>query len=408
MGIKNLNKLLKNRCPEVFEEIHLSEYAYKKIAIDLTLFLCKFKSIQGDNWLSAFINLVVSLRRNEIHCVFIYDSGSPIEKAGEKEDRQENREKMKKRINEIEESLQIYYKTGEIKDILMELNNKEKKKLSPQKRVMKNEEEFDIKIVEEKFKKMQNYIWTITKEDFDLTKQLFDILCIPYYDSPMEAECMCADLAKTGRVSAALSEDTDVLAYLSPVFLTKINTSNDTCVRIEIKNILEALDITKEQFLDLCILHGCDYNKNIPRIGGETAYKYLKKYGSIEGIKENLKIDISILNHVRTRELFTNYEQHKIENIPYCGYPDMKKLEKFLLKNNINYKIETLKKHFVHTFLVIKEDGDEDIVEDAEEEKVEEEVVEEEVVEDVTFKKANKQDESDLELEEEIEIDEDV
>ena len=84
MGIHNLNKFLRTKCPHVFKDIHISEFAYKKVAIDITLFLCKFKAVCGEKWVSAFINLVSSLRRNEIHCVFIFDNGAPIEKTTEK------------------------------------------------------------------------------------------------------------------------------------------------------------------------------------------------------------------------------------------------------------------------------------------------------------------------------------
>ena len=64
MGIKNLNKFLRDKCPDIFINTHLSVYAYKKVAIDISLYLHKFKAICGENWLSAFINLVGSLRRN--------------------------------------------------------------------------------------------------------------------------------------------------------------------------------------------------------------------------------------------------------------------------------------------------------------------------------------------------------
>jgi hypothetical protein len=79
MGINNLNVFLRKNCPEVFKEIHISEYAYKKVAIDTSLFLCKFKAIAGDRWLESFIRLVSCLRRNEIHCEFIYDTSAPPE-----------------------------------------------------------------------------------------------------------------------------------------------------------------------------------------------------------------------------------------------------------------------------------------------------------------------------------------
>ena len=361
MGIKNLNKFLRNNCPEVYEEIHLSEYAFKKIAIDLTLFLCKFKATCGPRWISAFLNLVASLRRNEIHCVFIYDSGAPPDKAGERAERAENREKTERRIYELDEALEKYHNTGEIDTVLRDLHDKENKTGAGLSLLGKSGKSFNIKIVEDKIEKMRNYIFNITPEDFALTKKLFDILNVPYYQAPVEAETMCSDLCKRGLVDAAMSEDTDVLAYASPIFLTKIDTSTDTCIRLNYDQILTSLEFTKEQFLDLCIMCGCDYNKNIPRIGAEKAYKYLKDYGSIDGIAEKLKIDVSILNHERVRHLFTGYDQHPLTEVPFCGFPDIPVLEKFMVDNKINLNIEKLKKHFARDFVIVRDEEEEEI-----------------------------------------------
>jgi 5'-3' exonuclease len=135
---------------------------------------------------------------------------------------------------------------------------------------------------------------------------------------------MCSDICKRGLVDAVLSEDTDVLAYGADVFLTKIDTYRNTCVQINYDQVLSSLNLNENEFLDLCIMCGTDYNKNIPKIGCETSYKYILKYRSIEQIKNNLPhIDISILNHSRTRELFIDYEKYSTINIPYCGKPDL-------------------------------------------------------------------------------------
>ena len=282
MGIHNLNKFLRKKCPQVFEDIHISQYAYKKIAIDISLFLCKFKSIYGDKWVSAFINLISSLRRNEIHCVFIFDNGAPSEKAAEREERKKQQEIMIKKVSDLENALLNYKKTGIIDNILLELN--EKNKDIPQRRLLSggrptnNDSNFNISLVEEMIKKKRNYILNISENDFILARELFDILNVPYFIAPLEAECACADLCKRGFVDAVLTEDTDVLAYGSPIFLSKIDTSNDTCVQIKYEDVLDALELKKEEFLDLCIMFGCDYNKNINKVGIETAYKYLYKY----------------------------------------------------------------------------------------------------------------------------------
>jgi 5'-3' exonuclease len=358
MGINNLNTLLRKHCPHVYEEIHLSQYAYKKVAIDISLFLCKYKAICGDNWVTAFFNLVSSLRRNEIHCVFIYDTGSPPEKDEEKAERAKQREKNEHRVYELEIALEYYYNTGEINDILLEFSNKIKTK--DLKRLLsvtslKNEESVDIDMIKTKIEKMRSQILNISKEDFDLTRELFTILNIPFYDAPLEAETTCSDLCKRGIVDAVLSEDTDVLAYGAPVFLTKIDTNLDTCVRIVYSEILENLEMTEYEFLDLCIMCGCDYNKNIPKIGAETSFKYIKQYKTIDEFSLKTNTDVSILNHIRTRELFLDYEKINLTSVPFCGTPDFEKLEEFISKYKLAINIETLKKNFTHVIIVMEE-----------------------------------------------------
>lgn len=42
--------------------------------------------------------------------------------------------------------------------------------------------------------------------------------------------------------------------------------------------------MTHEEFIDLCILCGCDYTTNIPGIGPIKAFKYVQEQKSIESI----------------------------------------------------------------------------------------------------------------------------
>ena len=361
MGINNLHKFLRKNCSEIYEEIHLSEFAFKKVAIDISLYLCKFKTICGDRWLSAFLNLVACLRKNEIHCVFIYDNGAPPEKDEEKAERLAQREKMEERVCVLEEALNHFHCTGEIEEVLIELHQKILKGDSVKggERRLLNRSRVNIGInmslVESKIEKMRSQILSISPGDFELTRNLFDILDVPYYFAPLEAETMCADLCKRGLVDAVLSEDTDVLAYGCPIFLTKINTAAGTCVQLRHENILRELELTESEFLDLCIMCGTDYNKNIFRVGPEKAYKYIHEYKTIENIERNVGLDISVLKHVRCREIFTEYERSSVENIPYCGCPNFEELKLFVFKNNINLTVEGLRDAFVKNVVVFEE-----------------------------------------------------
>jgi flap endonuclease-1 len=49
------------------------------------------------------------------------------------------------------------------------------------------------------------------------------------------------------------------------------------------------LGLTQNEFIDLCILCGCDYTSNITGMGPITAYKYLTENKNIEGVLRKIK-----------------------------------------------------------------------------------------------------------------------
>lgn len=357
MGIKSLSKFLRTKCPEIFQTIHVSEYAFKKVAIDVSLYMCNYKSLYGDDWLRAFIRLVSCLRENELHCVFIYDSGAPPEKQAERQERREQRAKMEERLEVIEHALLEYKEKGEASDILYEFQ--EKRKIDGGINLFTGKKMLNVQGIEYAVEKMRKQMFTLSESDFENTRTLFKILDVPYINSDMEAETLCSDLCIQGKVDAVLSEDTDVLAYSCPVFLTKMNTAESSCIKIKYEDVLKGLDLSSNQFLDFCIMCGTDYNKNIFKVGPVKAYQYIKEYGSIEEVQKHTSHDISVLNHVRTRELFRGYKRCQ-ENVKYCGEPNFNALQEFIFKNNVRINVENLRKCFVRK--IVFEDEEEEIV----------------------------------------------
>ena len=367
MGINGLNDFLRKKCPTVFKKIHISEYAYKKVAIDISLYMCRFKvkgnfmPYYGKNaWLVLFLQLIACLRRNEIHCVFVYDSGACVpEKEIERKRRRDQREKQRKRIFDLQTAVDTFNETGEINQVLVDFQKR--RKIKPPRMLGANKTGINIERIEYEVKKMTNQDFDLTIDDFNLTKKLFDILDIPYIDAPLEAETWCADLCKQGIVDAVLSEDTDVIAYASPYFLTGIDVKTDTCNRIEYKDILNQLEMTSDQFLDLCIMSGTDYNDRIFRIGPIKAYKLLQTHSRLEEIEEKTKHDTSVLNYKRVRELFRDYERFS-GKVSYCGTPDYTKLVMLLEKKNLKIGDDfwrMMKKAFSNEIIIINDDGEE-------------------------------------------------
>ncbi|XP_028108725.1 flap endonuclease 1-like isoform X3 [Camellia sinensis] len=99
------------------------------------------------------------------------------------------------------------------------------------------------------------------------------------------------DLNKALVVYAVASEDMDSLTFGAPRFLRHLMDPSSKKVPVmefEVSKVLEELNLTMDQFIDLCILSGCDYCDSIRGIGGQTALKLIWQHGSIEHILENI------------------------------------------------------------------------------------------------------------------------
>ena len=110
-----MHTFLRKSHPSLYEEIHLSEYQFKKIAVDTAIYLCKFKTSWGDKWLSGFVQLCSILRFYGIHPVFIFDNVFPPEKDEEKKRRSDARKQQRQRLVELQE-MWSQYKSGMISD----------------------------------------------------------------------------------------------------------------------------------------------------------------------------------------------------------------------------------------------------------------------------------------------------
>jgi 5'-3' exonuclease len=55
-------------------------------------------------------------------------------------------------------------------------------------------------------------------------------------------------------------------------------------MEIDLSVLLSELELSMEQFIDLCIMCGCDYASNIRGIGAVRALALIKQHGSIEAV----------------------------------------------------------------------------------------------------------------------------
>jgi flap endonuclease-1 len=327
MGVKNLHSFLKNKFPILYKKKHLSEYKNKWVSIDGNVYIYKIKKKNPKNWIRHFVYFVQMFLENGVKPCFVYDSKYPPEKRTKIEHRKEKKKQAFTQLHQLENCLSNYRTTGAISGQI--------------KKILNNHSSDDIEyaVKREKNRLYSQYV-TLTRADIQLTKDLLHYAGLPYFDSPCEAEMLCANLCNYGKTDFVLSEDSDTMLYGAKVFCTKLDHSGYV-VEIQHVNLLKKLGFGNlKELLDFGILCGVDYNQCesnnfLPIRDCDRWFELIKTYKTIENIKKcNEHVDVDRLNYVRVREIFESSIDETLYTI------DMKKvdkpeLERYFTTNNI-------------------------------------------------------------------------
>lgn len=84
----------------------------------------------------------------------------------------------------------------------------------------------------------------------------------------------------------------DTLTFNTPILyrhLTFSEAKKEPISEINLQLALEGLEMEMSQFIDLCILLGCDYLEPIKGIGPKSALKLVREYGGLKGVVEHLR-----------------------------------------------------------------------------------------------------------------------
>jgi len=156
----------------------------------------------------------------------------------------------------------------------------------------------------------------LTKGMVSEAKKLLDYMGIPWVQAPSEGEAQAAYMARKGDAYASASQDFDSLLFGAPILVRNMAITGRRKlprkrIYVEVKpemiNLnenLKKLEITREQLVDIGILVGTDYNKGIKGIGPKTALKLIKKFGNLENVMREKKIEIK--HYEEIREIFLN------------------------------------------------------------------------------------------------------
>ena len=300
MGIKGVNKKAEECAPDAFFTMMITLLSGLRIAIDGNNWMYTNRATarkrvinktdialgQPDEheirreWFLMAINFVIGWLSHDITPVFCFDGKAPVEKDGTKAERQASRTAAKEKIDSFYEQLKG--------DVLAQ----------------------PVDIMKQLRTSLLNYNF-IPYEDFELFKMIIKGIGVPTLQARGDGEHLCSALCVDGKVAAVFSTDTDNLVYGCPLLITGFSTQSSydengfkvqhlDCVRLD--RMLTGLKLKHEQFVDFCIMCGCDFNTNMPQCAVGRSYPLIQQYGSIDNLPP--KYDTKCLNHHRCREIF--------------------------------------------------------------------------------------------------------
>lgn len=125
-------------------------------------------------------------------------------------------------------------------------------------------------------------------------KRLLDALGLPWVQAPSEGEAQAAVMARGGRAWAAVSQDFDSLLFGAPRLVRNLAVTGRRKLPgkrvwvdvepevIDLEEALKALELTREQLVDVGLLVGTDFNPGVKGVGPKRAVKLMKDHGSLE------------------------------------------------------------------------------------------------------------------------------
>jgi len=315
MGIKGLMKFLQEAAPKSVREIESQQaFTGRLMAIDASMCLYQFLIMIRENRSGSYQNLTndegqvtshiigmltrtIKLMESGIKPVYVFDGKPPELKLAELAARREKRDQAKAQ-------LQVAVESGDAEQVL----------------------------------KSTKMTVKVTREQNEETKTLLRLMGLPVVEAPSEAEATCAALCRDGKVYASATEDADCLTFGTKVLVRNLmaaESQKKTIYEISLEKALEQLNVSMDQFIDFCILCGCDYCDTLKGVGPSTAIKMLMQHGTLEKVIEVLGPEKVPENfaYQTARDFFKECEAVDTKSVDFeFKDPDIEGLTKFLVE----------------------------------------------------------------------------
>ena len=313
MGIQYLNKFLIDNCSKTsIRKIHLRELKHKIIVIDTSIYIYKFIA---ENKLIENTYLLISLFRHySITPIFVFDGRPPREK----------RELLIQRKLQKQEAEQKYL---EMQNILENTTDNQ-----------------EIAKLQKQMENMKKQCINVTMDDIQSVKQLLEYYGVQYYTAENEADQLIAYLVNSKKAWGCISDDMDMFVYGCSRVFRHLSLLNHTIIMYDTKSILNDLEMSMDEFREITVLSGTDYNIHNKTTLHDTIHWFSKFK------KHNKKNGSSALS----------FYQWLLENTKYITDYDelMNQYQMFIVKmtdfeylQNMSFKLLPIQKTELRNFL---------------------------------------------------------
>lgn len=306
------------------EKVDIDYFTGRKIAVDAYNAIYQFISIirQPDgtplkdtegrvtSHLSGIFYRISNMVEAGVKPVFVFDGEPPVFKRRELEERKERRNEMKKKWKES-------------------LERGEK----------------DVKKYAQAAESINDYI-------VETSKELLEYMGIPHVQAPSEGEAQAAYMCIKGDVNYTGSQDYDSLLFGSPKLARNLAITGKRKLPgknvyvevkpevIDLQANLKALDISREQLVDINLLMGTDFNEGVKGVGAKKALKNITENGDVFNALSAMELSWDNLQEIRN--FFLNPPVEDDYSIKFSK-PDETRLIEFLCEEH-DFSKERVKK----------------------------------------------------------------
>ena len=262
-GVMGINALLPS-LKSIVRTLHVGDaYAGKRVAVDSYCWLhrgaysCSVELVEGvptDKFVVSFMKRAALLKRCGVDAVYVFDGGRMPGKASEEADRQRSREQARERAR-------AHRRAG------------------------------NAAAAAESYQRAVDVSPEMAKAVIERLKtEGYQCVVAPY-----EADAQMAYLVRNGFVDGVITEDSDMVPHqCKSVFFKMDNDGVGQEIRyadVVVNRELSFVGFTPDQFLEMCVMSGCDYLPSLPGVGIKRAHGLIRRFRSHDKALRNLRFE---------------------------------------------------------------------------------------------------------------------